>query len=49
MSVAVEHRRADEVVGGTVGVVHGGEGSASDEPHPTEENRRADEGGHWNG
>jgi hypothetical protein len=24
----------------------GGEGSASDEPHPTEENRRADEGGH---
>jgi hypothetical protein len=25
------------------------EGSASDEAHPTEENRRADEGGHRHG
>ena len=27
-------------------LAHGGEGSASAEPHPAEENRRADEGGH---
>jgi hypothetical protein len=27
-------------------LITGGEGSASDESHPTEENRRADEGGH---
>ena len=27
----------------------GAEGSASDEAHPNEENRRADEGGHQHG
>jgi hypothetical protein len=30
-------------------VATGGEGSASDESHPSEENRRADERGHQHG